>query len=86
MHAARPLPPPPTSISVPPPPPCPTTQTILFVCIAYPMIGFITSASHFFFYLLITFMSITFYTTMGQALTYATPSQQLGQVGCGCRV
>lgn len=55
-------------------------QVIVFVCIMYPMLFFVRSAAHFFFYLLLSFLTLMFYVAFGMALVYITPTQQLAQV------
>lgn len=40
-------------------------QCVMFVCIMYPMVDFRTEADSFFFYYLITFLSIVFYASFG---------------------
>lgn len=55
-------------------------QVILFVCIMYPMVGYASDAGRFFYYMLMTFLSLIFYTSFGMAMVNITPSQQLAQV------
>ncbi|MEW5311977.1 MAG: hypothetical protein WDW38_003643 [Sanguina aurantia] len=55
-------------------------QVGLFVGIIYFVIGFQMDVASFFFFMLLQFESLLFYTSFGQALVYITPSQQLGQV------
>eukprot|EP00199_Chlamydomonas_sp_CCMP681_P003511 CAMPEP_0119109684 /NCGR_PEP_ID=MMETSP1180-20130426/22297_1 /TAXON_ID=3052 ORGANISM="Chlamydomonas cf sp, Strain CCMP681" /NCGR_SAMPLE_ID=MMETSP1180 /ASSEMBLY_ACC=CAM_ASM_000741 /LENGTH=154 /DNA_ID=CAMNT_0007095585 /DNA_START=54 /DNA_END=518 /DNA_ORIENTATION=+ len=44
------------------------------------MVGYISDAGKFFWYVMMTFQSVSFYTALGVGLIYLTPSQQLGQV------
>lgn len=55
-------------------------QSILFVCIVYPLIAYINTAAHFFFYLLMTFLALNFFLTFGTALVYLTPTLQMANV------
>lgn len=55
-------------------------QVCFFVCILYPMLFFIRSAAHFFFYLAMTLLSLMFYVSFGMALMYVSPSQQLAMI------
>ena len=64
-------------LPLPPLPP----QTIIFVCILYPMIFFERTAIHFFFYLCMTLLSLMFYVAFGMGLSYISPSQSMAQVG-----
>ena len=64
-------------LPLPPLPP----QTIIFVCILYPMIFFERTAIHFFFYLCMTLLSLMFYVAFGMGLSYISPSQSMAHVG-----
>lgn len=55
-------------------------QSVLFTCIAYFMIGFVKSASKFFFFLLVFFLDLILFTVFGQFLVYVTPSIQMATV------
>lgn len=55
-------------------------QAVIFVCIIYPMIHFVRTAAHFFFYLLLVMQTLAFYVCFGTALVYATPTQQVAQL------
>ena len=44
----------------------PPPQAIIFVCIFYPMLGFASSAAHFFYFLAMTLLSLMFYVAYGQ--------------------
>ena len=75
------LSPPLVSLSAPFLPRPPPLQTIIFVCILYPMIFFERTAIHFFFYLCMTLLSLMFYVAFGMGLSYISPSQSMAQVG-----
>jgi len=55
-------------------------QAVIFVPILYFMVGFVGSASKFFFYFLVNFVSLSLFTFFGEWLVYVTPNQQLAQV------
>ncbi|EFJ39882.1 hypothetical protein VOLCADRAFT_40167, partial [Volvox carteri f. nagariensis] len=55
-------------------------QALTFVPIIYFMIGFDTAPEQFFYYIIVFFETIAFYTIFGQTLVYITPAQAIAQV------
>ncbi|KAG1677139.1 hypothetical protein FOA52_000945 [Chlamydomonas sp. UWO 241] len=55
-------------------------QVVVFICIMYPMVSFVMTAESFFFYMFMNLLSLMMYVSMGMALMYLSPSQQLAQV------
>ncbi|GAX73712.1 hypothetical protein CEUSTIGMA_g1165.t1 [Chlamydomonas eustigma] len=55
-------------------------QAIVFVCIFYPMLGFVMTAGHFFYYLCMVFCSLMYYVAFGQALMYVCSTEALAMV------
>ncbi|KAG1677137.1 hypothetical protein FOA52_000943 [Chlamydomonas sp. UWO 241] len=55
-------------------------QAVVFVSINYWMVAFIATADHFFYYLFMTLLSLMMYVSLGMALTYSSPSQQLAMI------
>ncbi|MEW5312137.1 MAG: hypothetical protein WDW38_003787 [Sanguina aurantia] len=55
-------------------------QATMFVPIVYFMVGFTPTAWQFFYYFIVLFETVAFYTIFGQFLVYVTPSQAIAQV------
>ncbi|GIL86027.1 hypothetical protein Vretifemale_14307 [Volvox reticuliferus] len=55
-------------------------QALIFVPIIYFMIGFDPLPEQFFYYIIVFFETIAFYTIFGQTLVYITPAQTIAQV------
>lgn len=60
--------------------PLPSSQALTFVPIIYFMIGFDPHPEQFFYYVIVFFETIAFYTIFGQTLVYITPAQAFAQV------
>ena len=55
-------------------------QALIMICVAYWMVGLQASAAKFFFFLAVFFLTIAFYTFLGQALVAVTPSPMIAQL------